>query len=64
MSERAYGFLGLRFFVVAEPDIRVATLALIRPLKPLVRLTETRNFSPNNQQFRLTVPKFRQKSIL
>ncbi|XP_049317684.1 diacylglycerol kinase eta isoform X3 [Bactrocera dorsalis] len=35
LSERAYGLLGLRFFVVAEPDIRLATLALIRPLIPL-----------------------------
>lgn len=50
MSERAYGFLGLRFFVVAEPDIRVATLALIRPLMPLVRLTK-------NQQLFTQQPK-------
>lgn len=41
MSERAYEFLGLRFFVVAEPDIRLATLALIRPLIALVRRNHT-----------------------
>lgn len=37
LTKNTYGFLGLRFFIVAEPDIRLATLALIRPLMPLVR---------------------------
>ncbi|XP_043863129.1 diacylglycerol kinase eta isoform X4 [Drosophila mojavensis] len=33
--KRTYGLFSVRFFVVAEPDIRLATLALIRPLIPL-----------------------------
>ncbi|XP_017848729.1 diacylglycerol kinase eta isoform X5 [Drosophila busckii] len=35
ITKRAYGLFSVRFFVVAEPDIRLATLALIRPLIPL-----------------------------
>ncbi|KRF78934.1 diacylglycerol kinase eta isoform X3 [Drosophila virilis] len=34
-TKRTYGLFNVRFFVVAEPDIRLATLALIRPLIPL-----------------------------
>ncbi|KAH8346857.1 hypothetical protein KR059_001069 [Drosophila kikkawai] len=34
-TKRGYGLFSVRFFVVAEPDIRLATLALIRPLIPL-----------------------------
>ncbi|KAH8369382.1 hypothetical protein KR009_009242 [Drosophila setifemur] len=34
-TKRGFGLFSVRFFVVAEPDIRLATLALIRPLIPL-----------------------------
>nr|NP_001246971.1 uncharacterized protein Dmel_CG34384, isoform E [Drosophila melanogaster]AFH06290.1 uncharacterized protein Dmel_CG34384, isoform E [Drosophila melanogaster] len=34
-TKRSYGLFSVRFFVVAEPDFRLATLALIRPLIPL-----------------------------
>ncbi|KAH8329803.1 hypothetical protein KR074_010420 [Drosophila pseudoananassae] len=34
-TKRGYGLFSVRFLVVAEPDIRLATLALIRPLIPL-----------------------------
>uniref|UniRef100_A0A1A9W1M5 Diacylglycerol kinase n=1 Tax=Glossina brevipalpis TaxID=37001 RepID=A0A1A9W1M5_9MUSC len=34
-GKRTSGLLGLKLFMVAEPDIKLATLALIRPLIPL-----------------------------